>query len=195
MPGRLSPGNELPSLQHTSLGWVLAGSTPPNSLSSKASQSTKRTHCAVTAHMTNEQLDTQLKKFWEIEDISCPSSQCQIDPIEQHCTENTVRDTSGRYIVTLPKKPNHVSLGSSKSLALKRFFSLEKRLSKDPELRQDYNQFMSEYKSLGHMQPAEPTSSTSIYHFHTIQCSSCLALQPNLELCLMHLHPQFQDFL
>ena len=37
LPGRLSPGRELPHLQNTCLGWVLAGSTPPNPSSSGTS--------------------------------------------------------------------------------------------------------------------------------------------------------------
>ena len=44
LPGRLSPGRELPHLQNTSLGWVLAGSTPPNPSSSRVSRAAKRVH-------------------------------------------------------------------------------------------------------------------------------------------------------
>ena len=127
LPGRLSPGRELPYLQNTSLGWVLAGSTPPNSSLAAGSQMTRRAYCATSAPVTNEQLDNQLRRFWEVEDISHSSSLSHNNPVQQHFTENTVRDDSGRYVVTLPKKLNHTSLGSSKSLALKRFFSLEKK--------------------------------------------------------------------
>ena len=59
--------------------------------------------------MTKEQLDARLRKFWEIDDLSCPTCQYQVDPVEQHFIENTIIDTARRYIVTLPKKASHVS--------------------------------------------------------------------------------------
>ncbi|KAH1021519.1 hypothetical protein HUJ04_011024 [Dendroctonus ponderosae] len=42
-------------------------------------------------------------------------------------------------------------LGESKSIALKRFLSLEKRLSNNKHLKHQYEAFMNEYKDLGHM--------------------------------------------
>ena len=163
LPGRLNPGDQLPNLQRTSLGWILAGSVPPNSLPSNSFNPTKHAHCAITERVTNEQLNLQLEKFWEIEDSSFSKTDSQVHPVEQHFSNHTLRDEIGRYIVTLPKKFNHDSLGSSKSLALKRFYSLEKRLLKNPELKRDYAQFMTEYESLGHMRPATPSLS-KVYH-------------------------------
>ena len=95
-----------------------------------------------------------------------------------------------RHIVTLPKKLNHDSLGSSKSLALKRFYSSEKRLLKNPELRQDYNQFMAEYESLGHMRPAAPSLNNVLSHSTSLRP---LVPLPSYELYLMPQPLPLQD--
>ena len=143
---------------------MLSGSTPPNVSPSRTNQLIRRAHCAITSQAIDERLDLQLRKFWEIEDVSFSPSNPQLNLVEEHFVMNTTRDASGRYVVTLPKEPNCAALGSSKSLALKRFFSLERRLSKDSNLRQDYVEFMKEYESLGHMQLAKSNASTVSYH-------------------------------
>ncbi|GFW34742.1 DUF1758 domain-containing protein [Trichonephila clavipes] len=53
--------------------------------------------------------------------------------------------------VSLPFK-NDNALGDSKVQAKRRFFSLEKRLQANPELRDRYVKFMQDYEHLGHMQ-------------------------------------------
>ena len=97
------------------------------------------------------------------------------------------RQSDGRYVVALPFKPEHEPLGESKSLAIKRFLSLEKRFSKDEELRAEYVNFMREYQDLGHMQPVshnvhpsvdyyiphhpvfKPTSTVMCFRFHAMR--------------------------
>jgi len=44
------------------------------------------------------------------------------------------------------------SLGNSYEIAWKRFGSLERKLNKNPELKEHYTQFINEYQVLGHMQ-------------------------------------------
>ena len=125
LPGRLSSGPQLSNLQRTSLGWVVAGSISPNSSASKALSSSRRTHCILSERVSNEQLDSQLKKFWELEDLS-HSTVCQpVDPVGKHFANTTLRYCSGRFMVNLPKKPNHSLLGVYKALALKRLFPLK----------------------------------------------------------------------
>jgi hypothetical protein len=60
--------------------------------------------------------------------------------------------------------PRH-GLGDSRLIALKRFYNLEKRLTKDAELYAAYRKFMSTYQALGHMVPApEPGKYFIPYH-------------------------------
>jgi hypothetical protein len=50
-------------------------------------------------------------------------------------------------------------LGKSRKMAEQRLLQIERRLPKDEELKTKYHAFMHEYLQLGHMQPAEPTTS------------------------------------
>ena len=167
LPGRLSPGTNLPRLQHTLLGWIAAGTIPADlTQPAQSSQSKmKRTHCAIVEPpITNAQLDSQLKKFWEIEDIPNAVNPSFINPCEQHFKSTTIREQTGRYVVSLPRRPNAPPLGNSKALALKRFYSLEKRLAKDSSLHSEYINFMSDYLSLGHMQLATQVPAQNTYY-------------------------------
>ncbi|GBP48943.1 hypothetical protein EVAR_32277_1 [Eumeta japonica] len=56
-----------------------------------------------------------------------------------------------RYVVWLPLRSDRPQLGESKQLALKRFYSLEKRLQCNESLREKYIAFMREYINLNHM--------------------------------------------
>lgn len=70
---------------------------------------------------------------------------------EEHFQVNTCRDSQGRYAIRLPFNNNVQKLGDSYKGALRRLYSPERRLESQPELRQQYKEFMSEYKRLGHM--------------------------------------------
>ncbi|XP_055623032.1 uncharacterized protein LOC129766489 [Toxorhynchites rutilus septentrionalis] len=68
---------------------------------------------------------------------------------EQYYSSTVSRQTDGRYVVRLPRKHNFDELlGQSKTMALHRYELLERRLLKSPELKEGYNEFMSEYISL-----------------------------------------------
>jgi hypothetical protein len=64
-------------------------------------------------------------------------------------------------------KSNGRVLGNSKSMALKRFFMLEGRLSKQPFLHQQYSSFIREYETLGHLErvPEEDMSVSHMQYF------------------------------
>ncbi|GFT02569.1 integrase catalytic domain-containing protein [Trichonephila clavipes] len=58
----------------------------------------------------------------------------------------------GRYILKLPFRDDS-SIGDSKEGALKRFYSLERKLHSNNQLKEQYTEFMEEYQNLGHMTP------------------------------------------
>jgi len=104
-----------------------------------------------------------MQRFWEVEEPSAPVSPTAEDQwCEDYFKKSTSRDSSGRFCVALPFRnlfshaindqtsPNH-SLGDSRSIALKLFYNLERRLAKDPELYVAYRKFMSTYRTLDHM--------------------------------------------
>ncbi|GFV91655.1 integrase catalytic domain-containing protein [Trichonephila clavipes] len=60
--------------------------------------------------------------------------------------------SDGRYILKLPFRDDS-SIGDSKEGALKRFYSLERKLHSNNQLKEQYTEFMEEYQNLGHMTP------------------------------------------
>jgi len=66
---------------------------------------------------------------------------------------STRLDSTGRTIIKLPFKDDPSRLRSSFDTPRHRFLSIKRRLSKSPELRQQYCDFTEEYEKLGPMSP------------------------------------------
>lgn len=80
-----------------------------------------------------------MKRFWEFEDLAlCTNQNAEADVIDKIFNETHYQKDDGRHIVAIPLKPCIKELGSSREIALKRFFMLEKRASRDPEYWQQY---------------------------------------------------------
>ncbi|XP_075159324.1 uncharacterized protein LOC142232403 [Haematobia irritans] len=142
------------SAYNTIFGWVLSGPIPTETIEAFT---TKVVSCE------SDVLSDILRKFWEIEEVpSVP----EISDADKFCEElyakTTTRDIDGRYVVRLPFKkefPETISLGSSRFISLGQYARMERNLSKDPQLQDQYNSVLHEYLSLDHM---EETSSREI---------------------------------
>lgn len=128
-------------------------------------------HCHVTTNIIDE-----LKKFWEIEDgISSPK---YLSPAEEACekhfTDNVSRTPEGRYMVALPFNEMKDQLGSSRSQALRRFLSLERRHKSNSDFWSEYLKIIEEYKQLGHMKKVENETEEGFYlpHHAVVKISS-----------------------
>ncbi|KAK9688603.1 Protein of unknown function (DUF1759) [Popillia japonica] len=110
----------------------------------------KKTICNVTKV---DPLQSMLQKFWEFEECN----QKQNHTAEDHtCEDHFIathkrnqdathkRNQDGRFIVKLPFKDNPCMLGESRNIAVKRFQILEQKFIKQPNLKQEYVQFMQE---------------------------------------------------
>ncbi|KAJ8980871.1 hypothetical protein NQ317_001335, partial [Molorchus minor] len=143
-------GKNLPGLQKTRLGWVVSGSVVSN-------RSPSVTRCNFSSNCDVQQ---QLEKFWAIEEP--PSLECSWSEEDKQCerifVQTTKRNAEGRFIVQIPLLDSPSKLGDSRTVALKRFLSLEKRLSRNPQLKERYIEFMEEYKSMGHMSLVPPSA-------------------------------------
>lgn len=154
-----------PCAQNTILGWILFGPiTAPIS-----NRSTLANTCSsVTAFHSITDSDTSqlLKRFWELEEVEPTRIQTPDDvECEQHFRSTHRRNTQGRYIVRLPfKQDPQLMLRDSKSIATKQLLRLERRFVISPNLRKDYSDFMSEYHTLGHMEPVPMTSNQTDQH-------------------------------
>lgn len=143
----------------TTLGWVLTGRVLNNEvLHSKSSV------CVCANDLT---INSALSLF--ISKLSVPKD--EEDEAEQHFMRTHYRDDSGRLVVRLPLNTKLSSLGESKHIAQQRFFNLEKRLSKDKELRMAYHKFMSEYLDMNQMELVTNVDSNSHTYYlphHTV---------------------------
>lgn len=141
--GQIKLGINKPILQKSKFGWLISGA-----IQNKNSQD--ETICNLSI---NQSIQGQLERFWAIEE--CSSELAKFTQEELECekifTETTFRNDTGRYVVTLPMRDSADKLGNSLSGALQRFLSLEKRLSTNANLKQQYSDFMQEYEVLGHM--------------------------------------------
>ncbi|XP_078051341.1 uncharacterized protein LOC144477492, partial [Augochlora pura] len=151
---RIRLGDDRVILLETELGWVLSGEV--NNVATD-----------VTCLLSTQELATQLERFWQIEQYS---DKIPASPQDQLCEElfkqSTQRNKEGRYEVRLPFNNEKSQLGNSYNVALKRFYSLERKLISNTELREQYNKFLAEYESLGHMSEVVDAANTGCYLPH-----------------------------
>ncbi|XP_075158009.1 uncharacterized protein LOC142231279 [Haematobia irritans] len=106
-----------------------------------------------TTLVSNIDIDKCLSKFWEVEE---PDRKINLDPdahyVEEHFKTTHTRDCKGKYSVQLPFKVPSPTFGNTVHGALCRFYAVERRLLRNPALREQYIDFMREYDRLGHMQ-------------------------------------------
>ncbi|XP_065094858.1 uncharacterized protein LOC135715573 [Ochlerotatus camptorhynchus] len=140
-PGQLSLAEGLPQLRDTYLGWIVAGAINDQLVSNVSLQS----NTAV------EDIEQRMHRFWQVEEVpGVPKLSTEEAACEAHFLSTYQRDETGRFIVKLPFKDNLPQLDNCRSLALKRFLMLEKRLIRNPELQAQYVNFIREYEALGH---------------------------------------------
>lgn len=161
--GQIKPNKTTLCMQKTLLGWIISGTAPTERLS--------HTHITCNFAMQNN-INEQLTKFWEIEEVISKNS-LNID--EKKCETQFIntyqRDQSGRIVVELSlREGNQLKLGNSRDVALKRFYTVESKLQKQPLLKAQYTAFMQEYETLNHMRLVHDTAhneaQTSFYLPH-----------------------------
>ncbi|XP_055526924.1 uncharacterized protein LOC129719556 [Wyeomyia smithii] len=134
--------DKYPILQKTMLGYVVCGKYSTNESATVA--------CHV---VTDQNLNIQLEKMWEVENLDIGKALTQEEQeVENHFQQTVSRDTDGRYVLRLPFRESWTPLlASSYEQAKRRFLLMEKRFSRDNTLRDEYVKFMDDYESMGHM--------------------------------------------
>lgn len=164
--------NERLSLINSEFGYILCGS-----LEVEATP-TKNRNCFMNL---NQEINEQLKKFWEVENIEA-KSYSNYSTEEAHCEElfqrTTTRDENGRFVVHLPLKQNVKELKDNRSTAVRRFKQLEIRLNQDDNIKKMYHEFMKEYIDLKHMVKVSKSHESQqmpmfyLPHHHVLKLSS-----------------------
>ncbi|XP_017465034.1 PREDICTED: uncharacterized protein LOC108358305 [Rhagoletis zephyria] len=142
--GQIKLSDDLPILQNTVLGWIIAGKVGGNYISN-----------AICGICTNDDinLDAAIARLWELEDVATVRKQHSVaeKQCEAHFAQHTLINENGRFMVRLPFHENPEALGESYGMAYNRFLALERRLAKSLQTKNQYVQFMEEYENLGHM--------------------------------------------
>lgn len=148
--GQVSLGHGKPILQKTKLGWTLGGIIDQFDINKVHMNSSL---VCLNSTLSEDPLHEQLTKFWTLDE--CINNYNTHSAQEKFCEMNfvntTLRDNDGRFVVCIPFKSNLENLGDSKDIALKRFYSLERKLNKNATLKEKYTKFINEYENLGHM--------------------------------------------
>lgn len=173
----------IPSLKAelTIFGWTVGGTDSQEHQIGSGALSCLRVSRAV------EDPERLLRRFWETEEF--PSDDPSQTPEEQQACEHfrsTVqRDDDGRYRVSLPRRLGVPDLGASREIALRRYLSTERSLTKqgtwDP-----YRAAVAEYLSLGHAEevPAseicKPSKCVFYLPMHGVvkSCSTSTKIRP-----------------
>ncbi|CAI6368824.1 unnamed protein product [Macrosiphum euphorbiae] len=138
------------SVHNTKLGWILVGKLFEKSL----------VKSKITMLSTPVSTNSALSLF-----TSTTNAQfIEEAQAEKHFSSTVKRDESGRFVVKLPVNDKITFLGDSRPMAERRFYNLERRLSKDEKLAEQYNMFISEYLALNHMELANPTCTGPKYY-------------------------------
>ena len=134
MTGEVIRGLSGPVAVNTTLGWVLSG---PAKLSGplKPTVNLVTTHTLCADCVTNEDLDTTLRSFWDLESLGIHE---ESNPVLNYFSKN-VQMKDKRYEVSLPWGEHHDPLPDNLELCRKRLFGLLRRLKQNPEKMQEYD--------------------------------------------------------
>ena len=133
-----------PSAIETSFGWVLAGTV------GRGLQPTQ----LVSHHTSVVSGDDLLHEFWEVEELNAKRSVLTAEEqfVVNHFNRHHCRDSIGRFIVPLPRKPNAKPLGESRSSAVYRFSCLERSLRRKKQF-DAFKDVIEEYFDMSHAEP------------------------------------------
>ena len=161
-----------PMAQATEFGWVISGPAT-------RSQPSQGTLSANINHLQPEEappLQQLLFEFWDGEETPGdeePSLSQMEEQAELHYIDNTqYLSSQSRYQVTLPKKPDSLPLGDSRTQAVSRFVSNERSIIKR-QLWEPFQQVVQGYLDLGHAEPVphseSPPFSTYYLPMHAVR--------------------------
>ncbi|KAJ8916314.1 hypothetical protein NQ315_005009 [Exocentrus adspersus] len=124
---KINLGKSLPVLQNSQFGWLVSGAVAGY---------TPKIHCKFSQSCD---IDTQLQKFWEIEQVNEVSSLSSDDEkCETHYQNTVTRNPCGRFVVKIPMHTTESVLGDSMKSAIKCLQSLENKFQNNPDLKHFY---------------------------------------------------------
>lgn len=144
------PGEPIARL--TPLGWTCIGN--PGSCNKQIFQTNFASTYFVRDQSGIEEVNANLKKFWEIENVS-PSETMPIVRIEEQLAmkkaENSIKYENNMYRIGVPWKNNEPSLPENYEMAFHRLQNTERRLQKSQDIATQYKQCIDQYIEKGYV--------------------------------------------
>ncbi|XP_070530765.1 uncharacterized protein [Cardiocondyla obscurior] len=139
--------------QETLLGWIVSGAAE-SSRSWRAEHINSKTTIAMLC-VAEEELRQALQRLWTLEEIEGVTS--RLSPEDEKCEEifktGHSRNEEGRYTVRLPFVCEPTETAQvTKLIAQRSLAALERRLSHNLRLKEEYFRFMHTYELMGHME-------------------------------------------
>lgn len=142
--------------QNTGLGWIVFG----GAVLINKELSRFAGHLATTS----DPLEPLIRRFFEFEEPTKRARTIEQEQCEQFFIQHHTRDIDGRYVVGIPLRSDVVSLGSSRAIALRRFYQLEQRLDRDSDLRAKYEAAIEDLICLRHLVMVDRPPTGMCYH-------------------------------
>ena len=95
-----------------------------------------------------EDVNTTLRKFWEIETVGTVESNKYLTKEEKSAldtAEESLKFLNGRYQLSIPWKENKIELPNNYDVAVRRLQNTEKKLIKNPEIAMAYTEKIEDY--------------------------------------------------
>lgn len=157
-----------PSALRTIFGWIIIGNTLENNLQSND----QYTGSPLVMFTKIDSLENLISRFWEQEHVDFrPVSNPEDEECESNFMESHYR-LNGRYVVKIPFKSLHPTLGSNRKIAESCYLNLEKKFLNKPDLETSYNEFLIEYLKAGHMQVTSDQMNYILPHHAVFKASS-----------------------
>ena len=139
---------------HTKVGWILSGPTDRQETSTTLMLTA--THALkIDTHPVEQNLDNQLKQFWELESLGIMKNESSVyDKFVQQISFD-----GQRYQVSLPWKENHSPLPDNLELCHRQLISLLRRLKQNLQLLAEYELVIKDQLGRGIIEiVADPSS-------------------------------------
>lgn len=152
---KLVNSSDMPMALQTSLGYIVMGKAP-------TSMTMEGTNHFSFCSVVEPPLEKLVQNFFDLEEVPTCIIQGPDDlACENHFKSTHQRGLDGRYTVALPFKDDPSMLGDSYAVAIRRFLSIEKRLTSLPQFREKYNDVIQDYLDQGHIHKVARDASAS----------------------------------
>ncbi|CAG7723214.1 unnamed protein product, partial [Allacma fusca] len=128
----------------TSFGWILGGPVEEE----KATE-------VVTSHVVQVGVEDILYDFGKLEEVpTTTATSKKAERCEEHLLKTVKGEPDGQFNVRLPFESNTM-LSTTYELAPRRLKSMETRFASQPKMKLQYQRFMDDDESLGHMEQVQ----------------------------------------